>query len=117
MLTQRNCRNYFAFVLLCDSHWSLTHTASTSSSRLQWKVMSAPNSKQRQACWGARDELWKCLDLTQDNTAACEKYRKEYEASCPAQWVKYFNKRRGFLKYKEKMEKEGFEPAEGARKL
>ncbi|KAK3544933.1 hypothetical protein QTP86_029218 [Hemibagrus guttatus] len=79
--------------------------------------MSAPNSKQRQACWGARDELWRCLDLNQDNTAACEKYRKEYEASCPAQWVKYFNKRRDFLKYKEKMEKEGFEPAKGAPKL
>ncbi|XP_060758741.1 cytochrome c oxidase assembly factor 6 homolog isoform X1 [Neoarius graeffei] len=48
--------------------------------------MTAPNSKQRQACWRARDEFWKCLDLNQDNTTACEKYHKEFEANCPVQW-------------------------------
>ncbi|KAK2832564.1 hypothetical protein Q7C36_016026 [Tachysurus vachellii] len=79
--------------------------------------MSAPNAKQRQACWGARDELWKCLDLNLDNTAVCEEYHRVYKASCPAQWVKHFDKRRDFLKYKEKLEKEGFEPAERVPKL
>ncbi|XP_010894790.1 cytochrome c oxidase assembly factor 6 homolog [Esox lucius] len=76
--------------------------------------MSAPTANQRKECWGARDKLWKCLDDNRDNTS-CEKFQKEFEVSCPAQWVKYFNKRRDFLKYKERMEKEGFEPAEGPK--
>ncbi|XP_070977216.1 cytochrome c oxidase assembly factor 6 homolog [Oncorhynchus clarkii lewisi] len=77
--------------------------------------MSAPNSNQRKACWGARDELWKCLDDNQDNASSCEKFQKEFEASCPAQWVKHFTKRRDFLKYKDKMQTEGFEPADGPK--
>lgn len=74
--------------------------------------MTAPNSSERKACWGARDELWKCLDDNSDRGAACEKYQKEFEANCPNQWVKYFTKRRDFLKFKEKMQEEGFKPAE-----
>ncbi|KAM9407427.1 cytochrome c oxidase assembly factor 6 homolog isoform 2-T2 [Salvelinus alpinus] len=77
--------------------------------------MSAPNSNQRKACWGARDELWKCLDDNQDNASSCEKFQKEFEASCPAQWVKHFTKRRDFLKYKDKMQTEGFELADGPK--
>ncbi|KAL7882987.1 hypothetical protein SRHO_G00006450 [Serrasalmus rhombeus] len=79
--------------------------------------MSAPNSQERRACWSARDEYWKCLDCNQNDVTTCEKYKKEFEMNCPAQWVTYFNKRRDFLKYKEKIEKEGYVPAEGAPKL
>ncbi|XP_074554234.1 cytochrome c oxidase assembly factor 6 homolog [Halichoeres trimaculatus] len=75
--------------------------------------MSAPNSAERKACWGARDLLWKCLDDNNDNAESCQKFQSEFEANCPAQWVKYFTKRRDFLKYKEKMATEGFTPAEG----
>ncbi|XP_038851517.1 cytochrome c oxidase assembly factor 6 homolog [Salvelinus namaycush] len=77
--------------------------------------MSAPNSNQRKACWGVRDELWKCLDDNQDNASSCDKFQKEFEASCPAQWVKHFTKRRDFLKYKDKMQTEGFELADGPK--
>ncbi|KAK6314945.1 hypothetical protein J4Q44_G00144740 [Coregonus suidteri] len=54
-------------------------------------------------------------DDNHDNASSCEKFQKEFEASCPAQWVKYFTKRRDFLKYKEKMQTEGFEPADGPK--
>ncbi|XP_028307161.1 cytochrome c oxidase assembly factor 6 homolog [Gouania willdenowi] len=73
----------------------------------------APNSAERKTCWDARDLLWKCLDDNHDNVSACQKFHNEFEAKCPAQWVKYFTKRRDFLKYKEKMETEGFTPADG----
>ncbi|XP_016125805.1 cytochrome c oxidase assembly factor 6 homolog [Sinocyclocheilus grahami] len=79
--------------------------------------MSALNASGRKACWDARDELWKCLDGHQDQTSVCEKHQREFEAKCPAQWVKYFVKRRDFLKYKEKIQNEGYEPTEGASKL
>ncbi|XP_018539832.1 cytochrome c oxidase assembly factor 6 homolog [Lates calcarifer] len=77
--------------------------------------MTAPNSAQRKACWDARDQLWKCLDDNDGKAASCQKFQSEFEAKCPAQWVKYFTKRRDFLKYKEKMETDGFTPAEGPR--
>ncbi|XP_068573083.1 cytochrome c oxidase assembly factor 6 homolog [Cebidichthys violaceus] len=77
--------------------------------------MTAPNSAERKACWDARDQLWKCLDDNGDKAASCQKFQSEFEANCPAQWVKYFTKRRDFLKYKEKMQTEGFKPAEGPR--
>ncbi|XP_056101386.1 cytochrome c oxidase assembly factor 6 homolog [Rhinichthys klamathensis goyatoka] len=79
--------------------------------------MSAPNASERKACWSARDELWKCLDAHRDSSSACEKHQLEFEDKCPAQWVKYFVKRRDFLKYKEKIQNEGYEPSEGASKL
>ncbi|KAG5267823.1 hypothetical protein AALO_G00226200 [Alosa alosa] len=78
-------------------------------------MSSAPTKEERRVCWAARDELWKCLDITKDNTEACKKFQEEFEKQCPAQWVRYFAKRRDFLKYKDKLQKGGFdEPADGA---
>lgn len=77
--------------------------------------MAAPNSAERKACWDARDILWKCLDDKDDKIESCQNFQSQFEASCPAQWVKYFTKRRHFLKYKEKIQTEGFSPAEGPR--
>ncbi|MBN3306354.1 cytochrome c oxidase assembly factor 6 homolog [Amia ocellicauda] len=79
--------------------------------------MSAPNAEERRVCWRARDELWRCLDENEDKGTHCEKLRKQFESSCPAQWVKYFNKRRDFLKYKERIQTEGFEPVDQSTKL
>ncbi|XP_029901784.1 cytochrome c oxidase assembly factor 6 homolog [Myripristis murdjan] len=75
--------------------------------------MAAPSSAERKACWSARDRLWKCLDDNNDQASSCQDVQREFEASCPAQWVKYFTKRRDYLKYKEKMQTEGFSPADG----
>ncbi|XP_012593701.1 cytochrome c oxidase assembly factor 6 homolog isoform X1 [Microcebus murinus] len=66
--------------------------------------MAAPTMKERQACWGARDEYWKCLDENTDDASQCKKLRSSFESSCPQQWVKYFDKRRDFLKFKEEFE-------------
>ncbi|XP_069340686.1 cytochrome c oxidase assembly factor 6 homolog [Eulemur rufifrons] len=66
--------------------------------------MAAPTMKERQACWGARDEYWKCLDENTEDASQCKKLRSSFESSCPQQWVKYFDKRRDFLKFKEEFE-------------
>ncbi|XP_062850615.1 cytochrome c oxidase assembly factor 6 homolog [Trichomycterus rosablanca] len=79
--------------------------------------MAAPNSNQRRACWEARNRFWCCLDHSGDNVVICKKFQEEFESKCPPQWVKYFSKRRDFLKFKEKIENEGFESAEGASKF
>ncbi|XP_034019224.1 cytochrome c oxidase assembly factor 6 homolog [Thalassophryne amazonica] len=77
--------------------------------------MAAPNASERKACWDAKDRLWKCLDDNDGKAASCQSLQSEFEAKCPAQWVKYFTRRREFLKYKENLESQGFTPAEGPR--
>nr|XP_060142117.1 cytochrome c oxidase assembly factor 6 homolog isoform X2 [Globicephala melas] len=49
--------------------------------------MAAPSMKERQACWGARDEYWKCLDENTEDASRCKKLRSSFESSCPQQWV------------------------------
>uniref|UniRef100_A0A8V5GMN9 Cytochrome c oxidase assembly factor 6 homolog n=2 Tax=Melopsittacus undulatus TaxID=13146 RepID=A0A8V5GMN9_MELUD len=78
--------------------------------------MAAPTMEERKACWGARDEFWQCLDNHGDDASKCEKLRLSFESLCPQQWVKYFDKRRDFLKYKKKLETEGYHPPEAAGK-
>lgn len=50
--------------------------------------MAAPTMKERQACWGARDEYWRCLDEHTEDASRCEKLRSSFESSCPQQWVR-----------------------------
>ncbi|XP_054417262.1 cytochrome c oxidase assembly factor 6 homolog isoform X1 [Pongo pygmaeus] len=78
--------------------------------------MAAPSMKQRQVCWGARDEYWKCLDENLEDASQCKKLRSSFESSCPQQWIKYFDKRRDYLKFKEKFEAGQFEPSETTAK-
>ncbi|OPJ72728.1 cytochrome c oxidase assembly factor 6-like protein [Patagioenas fasciata monilis] len=78
--------------------------------------MSAPTMEERKACWGARDEFWQCLDRHGEDGSKCAELRRGFEGRCPQQWVKYFDKRRDFLKYKKKLETEGYGPPEAAGK-
>ncbi|XP_022379399.1 uncharacterized protein LOC111160528 isoform X3 [Enhydra lutris kenyoni] len=73
--------------------------------------MAAPSMKERQACWGARDEYWKCLDEKAEDASQCEQLRSAFESRCPQQWIKYFDKRRDYLKFKEKFEAGQFQPS------
>uniref|UniRef100_A0A8C3F964 Cytochrome c oxidase assembly factor 6 homolog n=1 Tax=Chrysemys picta bellii TaxID=8478 RepID=A0A8C3F964_CHRPI len=72
--------------------------------------MSAPSMEERKACWGARDEYWKCLDENMEDASRCQKLRCSFESRCPQQWVKYFDKRRDFLKYKEQLQAGEYQP-------
>ncbi|XP_028579884.1 cytochrome c oxidase assembly factor 6 homolog isoform X1 [Podarcis muralis] len=78
--------------------------------------MTAPSMKERKACWGARDEYWKCLDDNMEEASKCEKLRCSFENVCPQQWVKYFDRRRDYLKYKAKLEAGEFQPSETTEK-
>ncbi|CAG2101028.1 unnamed protein product [Medioppia subpectinata] len=73
-------------------------------------MMSYPNKEQRTKCYTARDGLWNCLDTNEDNREKCLQIRKAFEDQCPPQWVTHFDRKREYLKYKDKIENEGFEP-------
>ena len=49
--------------------------------------MSYPNKEQRSKCYTARDGLWNCLDVNEDNKDKCLDFRKQFENFCPQQWV------------------------------
>lgn len=76
--------------------------------------MSFPTKEERSKCWNARDKYWECLDEHKISDAAkdglCAEFRKMYEASCSSQWVKHFDRKRSYLQFKNKIEKEGYEP-------
>lgn len=72
--------------------------------------MSAPNKAQREQCWAAKDTYWKCLDDNASDITRCQDLKDKFNKSCSKTWAKYFERRREYLKYKDKIEKEGFEP-------
>lgn len=57
--------------------------------QLEPNRMAAPSMKERQVCWGARDEYWKCLDENTEDASQCKKLRRSFESSCPQQWVSH----------------------------
>ncbi|CAH2251218.1 cytochrome c oxidase assembly factor 6 homolog [Pelobates cultripes] len=74
--------------------------------------MAAPTAKERKACWDARDQYWHCLDSNRDDDTKCQALRHCFESRCPQQWLKYFDKRRDYLKFKEKLEMGEYQPPE-----
>ncbi|XP_053315801.1 cytochrome c oxidase assembly factor 6 homolog [Spea bombifrons] len=79
--------------------------------------MAAPTAKERKACWDSRDQYWKCLDDNNDDQSKCQTLRHCFENLCPAQWIKYFDKRRDYLKFKEKVQAGEFQPPETSQKI
>lgn len=84
-------------------------------------VMSFPTKEERTKCWSARDQYWECLDKNSVKSGdtkdinVCAEFRKMYEQSCSAQWVKHFDRKRNYLIFKEKIEKDGYEPLESVK--
>jgi cytochrome c oxidase assembly factor 6 len=72
--------------------------------------MPFPRQEERKKCWTSKDVYWQCLTDNSDDGSKCGKERQEYENSCIKQWVIYFDRRRDYLKYKEKIETAGPEP-------
>ncbi|XP_076273278.1 cytochrome c oxidase assembly factor 6 homolog [Rhynchophorus ferrugineus] len=69
--------------------------------------MSFPTKEERAKCWGARDKYWECLDSQSGQENVCKEFRSLYEKSCSAQWVKHFDRKRNYLRFKEKIETDG----------
>lgn len=80
--------------------------------------MSFPTKEERAKCWNARDKYWDCLEKngSDDKGNVCVEFRKVFEHSCSAQWVKHFDRRRNYLKFKDKIENEGYEPLTDSNK-
>lgn len=80
--------------------------------------MSFPTKSERAKCWSSRDEYWQCLDDKAPKHSStsgekipnvCQQLRKQFEQSCPGQWVKHFDRKRTYEQFKEKMAS-GYDP-------
>jgi len=71
--------------------------------------MSFPTKSEREKCWASKDDFWKCLDENDGKSDVCVKFRALYESSCPPQWVKHFDRKREYLKFKDRIQNEGYE--------
>jgi len=67
-------------------------------------MSTAPNKSERQACWDGRDAYWNCLEAKDEDKSKCQEERKLFEGNCSNTWIKYFDRRRDYLKFKAKLE-------------
>ncbi|XP_038056548.1 cytochrome c oxidase assembly factor 6 homolog [Patiria miniata] len=77
---------------------------------------SFPNAESRKLCWAARDDYFKCLNNNSGDETKCAQKRQGFDEHCSKTWVKYFIRRRDFLKYKDEVQEKGFIPTEDEEK-
>ena len=64
---------------------------------------------ERTACWGARDEMWSCMDKVGEKVEECKLFREKYVDLCPASWVVHFDRKYEYEKFKTRVKTEGYE--------
>lgn len=75
----------------------------------------------RTQCYSARDAYFSCIERYKDIADAeakkqkCIETYKEFEKICGIKWTEHFIKRRDYLIFKEKLEKEGITSLDGAK--
>jgi len=70
------------------------------------------NLKDKQKyCARCKDIYWNCLDVYKNDESFCKRERAAFEAACTKTWMKYWDKRRPYLKWRTKFER-GDEDAE-----
>merc|ERR1712218_12753 len=82
---------------------------STMSDTTEKKKEKFMKKAERLACWGARDELWKCMDSNSSESSACSQFRQNYELQCPASWVVHFDRKYKYEKFKAEYLQKGYE--------
>ena len=72
--------------------------------------MSFPDKEHRTACYNARDAYWACLDKNEDKPEVCAGLRQVYTSKCSSTWVKHFDRKREYEKFKSEVLDKGFDP-------
>ncbi|GIY12279.1 cytochrome c oxidase assembly factor 6 homolog [Caerostris darwini] len=102
------CRNCFVHFYNCYQIESFKFYL------IRGKKMSFPDKDKRKKCWASRDAYWECLDQNNDDSACCMELKKCFENDCPNLWVQHFNRKREYLKFKEKLQTD--DPLEALKK-
>lgn len=69
--------------------------------------------EQRAECYKSRDAYFECVEKqTTENDRSktnCQELYKSFEKTCGKKWTEHFIRRKDYLKFKDKIEKEGVE--------
>lgn len=64
--------------------------------------------EQRNACYNARDTYFECFEKQKAGEKVdCKDLLANFEKLCGKKWTEHFIRRRDYLKFKERLEKEG----------
>ena len=64
---------------------------------------------ERTVCYGARDQLWACLDKEGGDQQVCAQFKQMFTKSCPPSWVTHFTRKYDYEKFKDRLKKEGYQ--------
>lgn len=62
--------------------------------------------EQRAKCYTARDAYFECFERTNDK-ASCQELFNKFQDVCGQKWTEHFIRKRDYMKFKERQEKEG----------
>ena len=80
-------------------------------------MSSFPKKEDRKRCYAARDEYWNCMDLHEGKEEkelheVCKKVQQLFQSNCPDQWVKHFDRKYKYQKFKQQLADSGVDPVE-----
>jgi cytochrome c oxidase assembly factor 6 len=64
---------------------------------------------EREVCWKARDEFWKCMTANNEQMDSCKITRKAFQVQCPATWVAHFDRKFQYEKFKAEANAMGYQ--------
>lgn len=73
---------------------------------------------ERTKCYATRDAYFGCIEKQPEGTdakAACKELFDKFEMTCGMKWTEHFIRRRDYLKFKERVEKEGVNSIDGEK--
>lgn len=71
--------------------------------------------EERRICYAARDAYFECFEKLPegaDGQKGCGQLYANFEKTCGAKWTEHFIRRRKYLEFKERLEKEGVDSAD-----
>lgn len=62
---------------------------------------------ERERCWAERDRFWECMKANDEDIDKCQESRKGFVELCPPTWVKHFDRKFEYNKFKAKVYSDG----------
>ena len=67
---------------------------------------------ERKKCWDSKDRFQECFHKNNEQLEPCMELRKLYESDCPESWVKHFDRKFEYEKFKTSLYKDGISKAD-----
>lgn len=79
------------------------------------QYMEFKGKEQRAICYINRDLYFDCLDKNNNKSEDCRKFLAKFEEACGNKWTDHFIKKRDYIKFKDRLQKEGIEALDNSK--